>query len=532
MTRKTLKLPVLSGEGHPKGELSDVPGPGHRPQKRTLILVHPPQHGLLEGFSSGLVALANYVAAKLPSVNVQLLDLGLADDDALKAQIQKIVRDTTGLLFVGITTTTASYQAALTVADVFKRLAPRSIVLLGGHHASAQDDVILQRHTDVDFVMRGEAEVALVELLQRYPNVGHVPNLTYRDGLEIKQNKTEAPLLVPEELDQIPPTFQGWGLRSAPGKFDHTTYVSARGCPLRCAFCAVGNATIRAKSVDAVISDLRHLVGERGCRQIAIEDNFFAHSPRRTIELCQAIEELQKEFPFKWDCQTRVESCQREDVLEAMARAGCEAVYLGVEAFAVEHLLYLRKTQAPGSYLRMLRKVVVPWLLRSEIACYINVQLGLPGEGDSHRTETLQALAELGRQATEHDKQITIFPQLHVVYPGTRHFHEGIMEGRFGRDGRNVFEDFTRWEAGQQPILRWLGEHFAHGTGGIPEGILYRDLLREGRFEVNPDAVFEVINYLNAMAEIEGIQVFKYGRYLTQRQQPDGHRVPSGGAIQ
>src|SRR5207253_1270066 len=97
---------------------------------------------------------------------------------------------------------------------------------------------------------------------------------------------------------------------------------------------------------------------------IAIEDNFFAHSRSRTLELCEALQALQSSCPFTWDCQTRVESLCREGVPQAMAGAGCEAVYIGVEAFAPEHLWYLRKTNHPGTYIRALEEQVVPQLIK------------------------------------------------------------------------------------------------------------------------------------------------------------------------
>jgi hypothetical protein len=78
--------------------------------------------------------------------------------------------------------------------------------------------------------------------------------------------------------------------------------------------------------------------------------------------------------------------------------------------------------------------------------------------------------------------------------------------------------------------LDWLGEHFAHGTGGIPEGIICRDLLRsQGRFDINPSAVMEVVNYLNAIANIEGIRVFRYGRYLARVDETDANKAKPKG---
>ena len=488
-------------------------------RKLTLLLVHPPQAGLLEGFASGLTALANFVDLHEPGVDVELVDLGLARTNGIEQEIAPVLRCSSSAPFVGISTTTATYQSALHVARVVKRLSPPSVVLLGGHHASAQADVVLRSHHDcVDYVVRGEGEVTLSAVLRSYPDVTQVPNLSYRNGSEIRHNPT-APLLDQEHLDRLPPTFHGHGLRSAPGKFDHATYVSARGCPLKCAFCAVANQQIRAKSVAGVIADLRLLVGEHGYRRIAIEDNFFAHSPKRTLELCAALVALQRELPFAWDCQTRVESMRRFEIVTAMEAAGCEAVYLGVESLEADQLMYLAKTSSPSFYLQALEVEVLPRLLRSKIGCYMNLQVGLPDEDTRQRESTLRALRKFGQLALARKKSIQVFPQLHVVYPGTKHYQRALAEGRFGPVGELAFEEFTAWEAHQEPVLRWLGEHFAHGTGGIPEGILASDELRKGRFEVDPDAVLSVVNYLESMEAIEGISVFRYGRYLAQTAQ-------------
>lgn len=485
-----------------------------RNASRMLLLVDPPQHGLLEGLSSGLVALANHVRMKLPALPLKVLDFALATDEQMVRQIRQCTAQRRGQIFVGVTATTASYQSALRVVRLLKAIDPSSVVILGGPHATAQDEVILAHQPHVDFVIRGEGETGLVALLREYPDVRSVPNLSFRRDLRNIERNELAPFLDQAELDRLPATFDGSGQVSRSRKFGRTTYVSARGCPLKCSFCSVASQRIRCKSVDAVIRDLRMLVGQFGFRSIAIEDNFFAHSPARTLELCSAIAELRSEMSFSWDCQTRVESCARNDVLEAMERAGCEAVYLGVESFDPEQLLYLGKTRQPGSYLGLVHDKVVPWLLQSGIACYINLQLGLPGEAHHHRANTFRFLGELGQEAVDAGKEITIFPQLHVVYPGTGHFHEGLIEGRFGPAGESVFERFTSWESRQRPLLRWLGQHFAHGTGGMPEGILSRDRLLYGEFELDARALADVVNYVDKLESVPGITVFRYERFL------------------
>ena len=485
----------------------------------TLVLFLPPQHGLLEGFSSGLIALASFARLELPKADIRLADLSRTARAELKRAVRDAVSRLAEPLFVGITTTTATYQSALRVARFVKALRVDAVVVLGGHHAGAQARTVLDRHHCVDFVVRGEGERSLVELVRSYPDVAGVPNLCYRNGSGESIANAPAPFLQQPDLDRLPPYFSGAELVSAPGKFHHTTYVSARGCPLRCSFCAVANQTIRYKSVSAIIHDLEYLVMERGATNVAIEDNFFTHSPARTFELCAALEAFRQDHQlFHWDCQTRVESLTRPEVVEAMARAGCQAVYVGVEAFHPESLVYLGKTHRPARYLRLLNEKVVPELVRRDIRCYLNLQLGLPGETRRHCEYNLAALAELGAHARRVGSAITIFPQLHVVYPGTSHWVQLQRDERFGPPAADLFEDFTAWEDENEPLQEWLGRHFAHGTGGVPLGLLDVSALKHGRssdrFVIDAGVVMAVQNHLDEIASVAGVELFSYGPYL------------------
>jgi Radical SAM superfamily/B12 binding domain len=484
--------------------------------RNTLLLVMPPQLGLLEGFSSGLIALGNYVKLHNKDTSVRLLDLAEVAPARTSECVRAALQGLSGTVFAGITGTTAGYQSMLSTAQAFKECSPGVITVFGGPHATAQDEIILERHPFVDFVVRGEGEMALSCLLRHHRKPERVPGLSFRDGSRIVKTEDALPL-DPAVLDLLDPypTFPG-ELSSPPGKLDHVTYVSARGCPLKCNFCVVRDSAIRAKSVPAVIKDLRHLVGQRGYKRIAIEDNFFAHRPKRTLELCAAITQLQQEMNFTWDCQTRVESMRRSEIVAAMAEAKCDRVYLGVEALVPAQLQFLGKTQRPEKYLECLSAEVAPQVLSAGIDLEINLQLGIPGEDESQRTATLSELNRLGRIAASHGRSIVVCPQLHVVYPGTPHSQTHLATGGFGVFGNAVFEEFTAWEAEHQPILNFFGEHFAHGNGGIPIGILDRGELSRSEFRIDATSIGSLSSQLAAMEGIEGISVFKYGEYLTR----------------
>lgn len=512
-------------------------------KEKKLLLIMPPQQGMLDGFATGLISLANFVEARVSDVRINILDLSGDSFDSAKMEITNCIPiDQEQPIFVGITTTTASYQSALEIARIVKQAVPRAVVILGGHHASADSEIVLRSHRGiVDFIVVGEGERTLCEFLAaacskdnqfafgqdlKQEIFGKISGLAFISDVDGKYSFTGSHEPLSQiELDSIKITHGANGFVGTPGKFDHATYVSARGCPLGCAFCAVGNDNIRAKSISAVVRDIEALLDKGFCR-IAIEDNFFAHSPERTNEICEALAEIKqrRNCAFSWDCQTRVESLAYKDTIEYMAKAGCEAVYIGVESVHPEQLAYLNKTKNPSKYLAALTHVVVPALLDTDIECYLNLQFGLPGETEEHERATCTTLALLGRLANAQGKTITVFPQLHVVYPGTSLFQQGVSQGRFPKD---IFENFTRWEFQQTPVLYWLGEHFAHGSGGIPEGIIKSRVLRNGSFDdvdevVDTKAVLRISAMLHAIDSIRGVRTFNYGDYIvTETQLPE-----------
>ena len=101
--------------------------------EKRLLLVMPPQPGLLKGFAAGLISLVNYVRAKMPEVQGEILDLSAFSFESANMEVTRSLatsqqRD----LFVGITTTTASYQSALEISRFVKQAAPKAVVVLGG----------------------------------------------------------------------------------------------------------------------------------------------------------------------------------------------------------------------------------------------------------------------------------------------------------------------------------------------------------------------------------------------------------------
>jgi anaerobic magnesium-protoporphyrin IX monomethyl ester cyclase len=477
---------------------------------KQLHLFIPPQRYVLEGISSGIISIASYVRQKASDVIVRIHDLSHATD----YELDSYFKDNFPLserFFAGITTTTATYQSSLRLARKIKEISRDTIVVFGGHHIMGQNTIILEHHPEVDIVVKGEGEKTMLNLLQQHPNLHNVPGITFRDNGTIKSTPIPT-FLSQEELDNINVSIDELSILSPLGKFDYVTYVSARGCTLKCSFCAVSNEKVRSKSIKAVIRHLKYLVLMKGFKRIAIDDNFFAQSYKRTSELCNAIIEAKKNeptFDFTWNCQTRVESLAKTELASMMRSAGCEAVYLGIENFDPYLLTYLGKTRNPSKYIEQTEKVVKS-LLEQGIKCYINLQIGLPEEDELKKKNNILGLKRLSAIAKQKKGELVIFPMLGVVYPGTALFYDLVKRGI----SPLIFEQYTLWEESHKEMQQFLSCHFAHGTGGLPIGMLNNNKLKDNKFSIIEDRIFWIINYLDDLNKIPNAEVFDYSKYV------------------
>jgi radical SAM superfamily enzyme YgiQ (UPF0313 family) len=203
------------------------------------------------------------------------------------------------------------YQTA-DVLDVVKRIKqakPEAAIALGGYSATIFAENILKEHPAVDFVVRGEAEKPLVQLLQtleKGAELNSVANLSYRRNGAIRHNPvtyvaTSRDLNACnfarfDLLDKAPLYFRQaphivW-LRSFPKQFNFTFFTPgkmggyivpvARGCPVDCANCGggkspagsfAGRRNVSMRSIGVVADELEKV------HRCGIEDLYFAFDP-------------------------------------------------------------------------------------------------------------------------------------------------------------------------------------------------------------------------------------------------------------
>ena len=155
-----------------------------------IVLATPPADGDTWGIGSfptlGLAYLASSVTS-IPGMNVTVVD-GLAEGLDLAEATERVLSVNPDML--GVTVTSMTIERGLKLIKSVKECRPDVVTIVGGHHATVFDSLLLNEVRELDFVLRGEGEESFPELcarLTRSEDVSGVKGLSYRaDGKVIR----------------------------------------------------------------------------------------------------------------------------------------------------------------------------------------------------------------------------------------------------------------------------------------------------------------------------------------------------------
>jgi radical SAM superfamily enzyme YgiQ (UPF0313 family) len=239
---------------------------------------------------------------------------------------------------VGISSISSTAPRAYDLADFYREQGIP--VVLGGAHPSFLPEEGLQH---ADYVVCGEGDQALPELVQAIEGGGdfsQISNVCYRDGDVIHKNPWR-PFL--EDLDSLPiPDYNL--IHRWRGNRGCISIATSRGCPFNCSFCSVilmFGRKYRSNSVDRIMEEIR--VNAIRANHIFFCDDNFTANRQRIKELCERL--LRENIKIEWSAQVRVESARDPELLDLMARAGCYAVYVGLESINPATLKAYNKSQ-------------------------------------------------------------------------------------------------------------------------------------------------------------------------------------------
>ena len=217
---------------------------------------------------------------------------------------------------VGISCMTSNAPRAYYFAREFRKRG--KTVVLGGVHPSILPE---EAGRFADSVVIGEAEGVWRELLKDQERGNLQPFYQKREPsldtyVNVRQRET-----VNRSLFNVKPI------------------VTTRGCPYNCDFCCVHDIygkKIRHIPVENVVQD----IADSGTKNFIFLDDNIIGDVSYAQELFAAIKPLK----IRWAGQASISFAKNEALMDAAAKSGCKALFIGLETVSASHLKTLRKS--------------------------------------------------------------------------------------------------------------------------------------------------------------------------------------------
>ena len=315
-----------------------------------ILLVDPPWYALQNGcaatVSLGLASIAGVLEARGHEVHIFNGDLyttqgcggestlsqaipSLQDEHPAYLRLRKVLRQMCPEA-VGITSMTAEFPSACTVACIVREECSAVPVIIGGVHPTLIPGEVIANDL-FDYVVIGEGEetaAALFDVLGSGGIPETVAGIGYRRaGVVVRTG--ERPLI--ENLDALPlPSYRGLIDRQDHITADLGGVITSRGCPYLCLYCAskaLWTRRVRFRSIERVLEEISGLYRD-GVRLFRLHDDTFTIKEDRVRVFCDGM----KAFPgARWSCDTRVDLLGNSLALH-MRAAGCYQVNVGIES--------------------------------------------------------------------------------------------------------------------------------------------------------------------------------------------------------
>jgi radical SAM superfamily enzyme YgiQ (UPF0313 family) len=337
-------------------------------------------------------------------------DIPLVAEDILSREPQSL----------GFSTWCDSFPVSLLLAEEIKKINPDIPVIFGGPQASILAENTVEKYPFVDFVLRGEADYTLPELISRLligkeEDVKDVPGLVYRDPA-MKEVILDSPGEIVKNLDKLPVPAYERIFQKSKLRID-----AGRGCPYRCTYCTTNqffSRRYRVKSPGRIIGEMEYCNEKLGVTGFGISHDMFTVNKEFIAEFTGRLSLLNKtlKVPFTWTCSARTNSVS-EEMLNQMKESGCIAIFFGIETGSERVQKEIKKNLDLDQAIRMIRHAT-----GLGVDTVVSYMAGFPGETSSDLSDTLESIVQVAIAGAR--PQFTLLS----ILPGTPIYQQHMEE--------------------------------------------------------------------------------------------------------
>lgn len=409
--------------------------------KKRVLLIYPSEFytsaaGAVEKVRTYLLILKGFVREEAA---VDILDLetlygrpaDAAARDMFLARFRRELAARPAYDVVGLSCyTTYSYWACRYVADEVRSMLPSATLVVGGYHPTAIPEDFAYADSPFDFVVRGEGEIALAEIVREELEPTGRPTIV--------NGRPLAPEAWPElELEQ-----NGRG-----ATIDLMPFAASRGCPMKCGFCCQsgeGANGWRAMGVGAALAAIADLYDRHRFTMLKFTDAYFGKSSAWLGEFLGGLERLDLPVIYWAECRANTLT---DAVLERLRRMRF-VMYLGVESLHADVIGAMRKSYDPKRYIERCIDAIQRCSQR-DVPLEVGILVNHPGETSATYHHTFRRFRDLADDCQ--NVSFGLYTSGFKVYPGN-HTYDSLDD--FEADCGTWVEDRNWWRHDYQDLRR------------------------------------------------------------------------------
>jgi len=272
---------------------------------------------------------------------VDLFDVGLRDsENGLNDKIEEFQPDyfvifDDGFNYLTKMCLTTMREAAFRMQRMAKKQGIKTITC--GSDSTDHCEKYLEN--GADFVIQGEGEITLLELLERLERkltISEVSGISYIQDGSIRRNAKRSVLV---DLDKLPnPAWDLIDLGSyldvwcSKKKIPYLNIATTRGCPYKCNWCAkpiYGNR-YNSRSPQRVVDEIEAHINNHHIDHFWMCDDIFGLKPGWVQQFRDELD--RRNLKIKYKIQSRADLLLQEDNIEALVASGLDEVWIGAES--------------------------------------------------------------------------------------------------------------------------------------------------------------------------------------------------------
>lgn len=315
---------------------------------KRILLVNPPKvdQGGYKPSPLGLLYLGAYLKKNCKGVEVRMVDGAIEGEWKVIQTLEEFKPD-----LVGIGALTPGRHQGLWVARTAKRLIPDVTTVFGNVHPTLMWKQMLEHYPEVDYVVRGEGEITLFELVKGLP-FSQIQGLAWRKNNKIIENPVR-PML--KDLNTLPPPAwelvnpqiypsRGEGIVNGVDLAREVRFplIFSRGCMASCTFCSSWMIWkgYRWRNGKLVADEVESLMNRFGAKHFVFQDDTLTGSREDIILFCKEI--IRRKLKIAIYGTTRVDKVDIR-LLKIMKKAGFYELSYGIESGSPGMLVKINK---------------------------------------------------------------------------------------------------------------------------------------------------------------------------------------------